>query len=132
MDKPKTRDGLMIPVILCAMSLFFGVMVMVNADRLDCPSLQGYEVTELWWSLRTEQDPSIMALFMPYRIFNGVHVINGVEVGFVSIAPSIRDNPNYSYDLVFSGWHIGDDGHPHPSCGVWLIEKSVLDNLRNK
>jgi len=92
----------------------------------DCPHIQGaINVTDLWYFMRfmpedTPTHQNAMNLFKPYRIRK---TITHPDYGQIVIVDVGGNTDKFPYVLSYPRESIGQDGYPHPICGVWLIPR---------
>ena len=95
-------------------------------EQCEKGNFDGIDITDLWWKFRdvpvdSKEYENIFALLAPYRFMHDVEYSNGIAFRKASVAYSVRDR--FLFDMMFAGWYQGDDGFPHPSCGVYLVPK---------
>lgn len=97
-----------------------------------CPDelpFAGSDVTEIWQEWKDTYNPKnptpdSLALHRIVGHYNRVAFDMRIGGVWYHFSESFVDRESY---LVYAGWHFGYDLHPHPRCGVWLVNKDSVD-----
>jgi len=114
---------MLVLVPVCLLFLCAGTVRADNAPACDVGALEelGYiNVSDLWTVA------GIPLLYARYDMRYGLYFHAGEYVtigGMVSRWAYPRYLNHSRYKLLFAGWYQGDDGNPHPGCGVWVVSK---------